>query len=415
MKVRLLFSLLISTIICVDHRIDNPATRAAVQPFDDLAKFTLLFIVVSGALSYVIFIFALFHHYYYPYFKRQAEQQPVQQEALHPFDDEPDTQPLDPENYNINRDIEPSTELKDTEQKYFYGFLIANIVFLLAAFILFVSVQYSKEIRPLSKNENKTNLYEKVEIASVVTFFYSHWCTVISCFIFAKLMYGIQKKLQQKTKAAQKLLKGNLSEVITNDKKFIECATKTLHIFQLWFFVHWVFYIITSFLTIALSIEAILLLIRATQHHIQDGVHFSDYEIILLVLLSVSNVLMFIYPCFRAGSITRARKKFIRHIIKEYSENKYSKNEHSKNEPSKNEPSKNEPSKNEPSKNEHSENKKNYKDDMDLFIKYLQSSNFGFRLYVGCTYIPFNLNVAYTSILIGAFGIVLSILTSIAV
>ena len=387
MKVRLLFSLLVSTTICVDHRIDNPATRAAVQPFDDLAKFTLLFIVASGTLSYAIFIIALIHHYYIPYFKCQAaaqdpeqQQQPVQQEVLHPFDDEPDTQPLKPADYNINQDIEPSTELKDTEQKYFYGFHIANIVFLVAAFILFFSVQYSKPIQPLSKNEDKTNPYEKIEIASVVIFFYSHWCTVISCFIFAKLMYGIQRKLQQKTKAAKEFLKGDLSEVIKDDKKFIECATKTLCIFQFWFCVHWVFYVITSFLTIALSIEAILLLIRAKQHHIQEGVHFSDYEIILLVILSVSNVLMFIYPCFRAGSITRARKKFIRHIIKEYSENK-----------------------------------KDYKDDVDQYIKYLQSSNFGFRLYFLCTYIPFNLNIAYTSILIGAFGIVLSILTSIAV
>ena len=398
MKVRLLFSLLVSTTICVDHRIDNPATRAAVQPFDDLAKFTLLFIVASGALSYAIFIIALFHHYYIPYFKCQAaaqdqeQKQPAQQEVLHPFDDEPDNQHLNSVNYNINQDIEPSTELKDTEQKCFYGFLIANIVFLLAAFILFISVQYSKQIRPLSKNENKTNLYEKVEIASVVTFFYSHWCTVISCFIFAKLMYGIQRKLEQKSEAkvARKILGDNLLHIIEDDKKFIECAKKTLCIFQFWFFVHWVFYIITSFLTIALSIGAILLLIRAKQNHIQDGVHFSDYEIILLVILSVSNVLMFVYPCLRAGSITRARKKFIRHIIKEYSENKYS-------------------------ENEHSENKKVCKDDMDLYIKYLQSSDFGFRLYVGCTYIPFNLNIAYTSILIGAFGIVLSILTSIAV
>ena len=161
------------------------------------------------------------------------------------------------------------------------------------------------------------------------------------------------------------------------DDTFITCATKILCIFQLWFFVHWVFYIITSFLTIALSIEAILLHIRATQHHTQHGVHFSDFEIPLLILVSISNVLMFFYPCFQAASIIRARKRYIRHLIKKY------------------------------------------KDDdqrrvVEPFVKYLKSREFGFRLYIGCTYIPFSLNIAYTSVIIGVFGIVLSVLTSIA-
>uniref|UniRef100_A0A1X7UL92 Uncharacterized protein n=1 Tax=Amphimedon queenslandica TaxID=400682 RepID=A0A1X7UL92_AMPQE len=128
---------------------------------------------------------------------------------------------------------------------------------------------------------------------------------------------------------------------------------------------------------IALSIEALLLDIRATQHHIRSGVHFSDAEMCLLVLFSFSNVLMFIYPCFQAASITRARKKYIRHLIKKYA-------------------------------------KTDQKKLVDSYVKYLQSRDFGFRLYVGCTHIPFNLNVAYTSILIGAFGIVLSVLTSVA-
>ena len=168
-----------------------------------------------------------------------------------------------------------------------------------------------------------------------------------------------------------------LTTLMKADDTFITYATKTLSIFQLWFFVHWVFYIITSFLTIALSIEAILLLIRATQHHIQPGVHFSGFEIPLLVLVSASNVIMFFYPCFQAASITRARKKYIRHLIKKYKDD-------------------------------------DQRGIVDPFVKYLKSREFGFRLYIGCTYIPFSLNIAYTSVIIGVFGIVLSVLTSIA-
>ena len=168
-----------------------------------------------------------------------------------------------------------------------------------------------------------------------------------------------------------------LTTLMKADDTFITFATKTLSVFQLWFFVHWVFYIITSFLTIALSIEAILLLIRATQHHIQPGVHFSGFEIPLLVLVSASNVIMFFYPCFQAASITRARKRYIRHLIKKYKDD-------------------------------------DQRGIVDPFVKYLQSREFGFRLYIGCTYIPFSLNIAYTSVIIGVFGIVLSVLTSIA-
>ena len=86
---------------------------------------------------------------------------------------------------------------------------------------------------------------------------------------------------------------------------------------------------------------------------------------------------MFFYPCFQAASITRARKRYIRHLIKKY------------------------------------------KDDdqrrvVEPFVKYLKSREFGFRLYIGCTYIPFSLNLAYTSVIIGVFGIVVSVLASIA-
>ena len=240
------------------------------------------------------------------------------------------------------------------------------------------------------EGENKTTTYEIIEFTFTILYFYSHLCTITSCFIFSKLMYLIQKTGEQQKRKVKEILENEEEDEDTKlkkliegdngnngDNQFIECATKTLRIFQFWFSVHWVFYIITSFLTIALSIEAILLLIRATQHHIQNGVHFSNYEIVLLVFLSVSNVLMFVYPCLRAASITRARKKFIQDIIKEYGTTD--------------------------------------KEVVGPYVKHLKSRKFGFHLNVICTSIPFSLNIAYVSICVGAFGIVLSILTSIAV
>ena len=179
-----------------------------------------------------------------------------------------------------------------------------NIAFWIVVLSMFYTGQYHipKPHAISGEGENKKNTYKIIEATFTSLYFYSHLCTITSCFIFSKLMYLIQKNgEQQKSKAKEilkngetnetklkKLIEGDDTNGNDGDNQFIERATKTLHIFQFWFSVHWVFYVITSFLTIALSIEAILLLIRATQHHIQDGVHFSDYEIILLVFLSVS-------------------------------------------------------------------------------------------------------------------------------
>ena len=636
-------------------------TREAVQPFNDLAKFTLLSICFSSFLSYVIFIFALIKHYYKDHWNPFCNcwnycwnccYNKCKGYELLPFDEwKPESQ-LHP--FNDSDDEGRHTKLNGNRRHCFCIFLWLNLIVLLSISIVFIIGQYTLHIKPkLIEKSNKTVFYEWLEGATAITYFYSHLCTITSCFIFSKLMYGIQRKINQEArnneiiitavnintvtitnninagkniinngtvtinsgtntieggnggtyictindgtvtinggtntikggtvtinagtntinngtvtinsgentidngtvtinggtntinngtvtvnggtntinngtvtvnggtntinngtvtvnggtntinngtvtinggtntninniqitenktlkhysdneniinnpisggtntikggsyiitggsntisggkntiKNGSNIIKGGeniidcgsntinggsntindgsniinsgtnkingglntiiagnntisggynsfpskLTTLMKADDTFITCATKALSIFQFWFFVHWVFYIITSFLTIALSIEAILLLIRATQHHIQPGVHFSCVEIILLALVSASNVLMFFYPCFQAASITRARKRYIRHLIKKYKDD-------------------------------------DQRGIVDPFVKYLQSREFGFRLYIGCTYIPFSLNIAYTSVIIGVFGIVLSVLTSIA-
>ena len=43
-------------------------------------------------------------------------------------------------------------------------------------------------------NRNKIMLYMKLEKSGMVAFIYSYLCTIVSCFIFSKIMYGIQTK-----------------------------------------------------------------------------------------------------------------------------------------------------------------------------------------------------------------------------
>ena len=498
-------------------------TQEAVQPFNDLAKFTLLSICLSSFLSYIIFIFALIKHYYKDHWNRfrnckinWSRAYDELESQLHPF--------------NNDDDEGRHTKLNGNRRHCFCMFFWLNLIILLLIFIVFIIGQYAlyEPPKPIEKNNKRTIIIEWIEGATAITYFYSHLCTITSCFIFSKLMYGIQRKIINQETRTNEIITAvnnnignsdnssehgqeNITDAGTNsinsgthlinggsntinggsntinggehcinggtniinngsntikggtnninggtntirngtvtinggtniinggtliinggtntinggtvniinggtntctingetvtingpstiatiyngsfqsklttlmkaDDTFITCATKTLSIFQLWFFVHWVFYIITSFLTIALSIEAILLHIRATQHHTLHGVHFSNFEIPLLILVSISNVLMFFYPCFQAASITRARKRYIRHLIKKYKDD-------------------------------------DQRGIVDLFVKYLKSREFGFRLYIGCTYIPFSLNIAYTSVIIGVFGIVLSVLASIA-
>ena len=340
-------------------------------------------LIFSSVSSYAIFVFALIYHYFRPHFFCCTNNN---NKTLHPFNGK----------ITSGNDGNEEQERKNKcELPSFWIFLISNIAFWIVVLSMFYTGQYHihKPHAISGEGGNKTNTYKIIEATFTSFYFYSHFCTITSCFIFSKLMYLIQKTGEQQKRKAKEILENEEEDEdtklkkliegdngINGDNQFIECATKTLHIFQFWFSVHWVFYVITSFLTIALSIEAILLLIRATQHHIQNGVHFSDYEIILLVFLSVSNVLMFIYPCLRAASITRARKKFIQDIIKEYG---------------------------------HSTTNKEVV--AGPYVKHLKSRKFGFHLNAICTSIPFSLNIAYVSICVGAFGIVLSILTSIAV
>uniref|UniRef100_A0A1X7UL87 Gustatory receptor n=1 Tax=Amphimedon queenslandica TaxID=400682 RepID=A0A1X7UL87_AMPQE len=369
--------------------LDREVTRTAVQPFNDLAKFTLLSICFSTFVSYLIFIIALIWHYFSDHFhfskwRCDGYEALEDNEGIpHPFNEI--TCNCTCNDDDDDDDDDDSTEVfcvfcsyKLTKHFWFFFFLSLNIIFWGAMVVIFFYAQYHYGVHKETqgnKTSSKTEKNKKYEIASAALYFYSHLCTIVSCFIFSKIMYGIQRKINEQKKDITSTV--TLPDLINDDKTFLKRATKALSIFQFWFFIHWIFYIVTSFLMIALSIEAILLHIRATQHHIQPGVHFSVYEIPLLIIWSISNVLMFIYPCFQAASITRARKKYIRHLMRDYA-------------------------------------KTDQKEKVDSYVKYLQSRDFGFRLNIACIHIPFNLNVAYTSILIGVFGIVLSVLTTVA-
>ena len=48
-------------------------------------------------------------------------------------------------------------------------------------------------------------------------------------------------------------------------------------------------------------------------------------------------------------------------------------------------------------------------DEKDSFITYLESQDCSFKISIFCAKLPFNLNMAYISIFIGVFGVILKV------
>ena len=399
-----------------------------------------MFSSASSSFSYLIFVIALWWLYIIPHIKKIKPIDDVLSEVgknnkeikpLHPFDDNDDSEKFCKNHDHkqcrqrncrncklikksiANQDKDTTTELKANQALFFIIYLAVNIVIFIALALVFFFGQFlHKQLKPFDDDRYKTDTIMKWEIITVVVYLYSHFCTLSSCFIFSKIMYGIQSKcsnlikyldhvnnfeankeyiwkylataLSTKTITVTRHKIGQYSRETNillylkqRDKHFISVAVKTLKIFQFWYFVHWVFYILSSFLSVSLVLEVILLTIKGTLPHTQPGVHFKPLEIIFLVLFTSSNSLLFLYPCLRAGSITKSREKLIDDISSTYYKNI-------------------------------PDNVKNQ------YVKYLKAQQFCFRLNILCANIPFSVNIAYISICIGLLGVLVSVVLSIS-
>ena len=217
--------------------------------------------------------------------------------------------------------------------------------------------------------------YGYIQIPIIIIYFYSLLCTISSCFIFSKVMYGIQNKCDDLFRSDDKT---TIRERIDEDKKFIDMAIETQRPFELWFFIHWVMYIITSFLSLSFLFDAINEKIQGSLPYNllynPSGVNFSYYELIFIALFAASNSFFFLYPCIRAAGVTESRKILIGDINKCIC---------------------------------------NLKSEERAFVNYLKDQNFCFRLNILCAHVAFDLNIAYISIFIGLLGVLIKVGTSI--
>ena len=404
--------------------------------FTDFAKVVLQFSAASSSFSYIIFVIALWRLYVIPHCKNLVTKEQVkndnqeteerqQLKPLHPFDDDPPKYPCKVHsnsnhcpvcsNSTRNQDDDTTTQLTKEEVVWFTIFLVVNIIFNIVLMLIFIYGQYHHNPpNTIEGDKKKTILFKYLEIFSVSAYFYSLFCTLSSCFIFSKIMYGIQRKcinlynylghvnqclgnensnneaLKAKDKSSRTISKEtqkiNLSTeqrcslyLQQCDNDFVDVAVKTLKMFELWFFIHWILYIVSSFLSVSLLLDAIQLTIQATLPHTQPGVHFHGFEMAFLVLFAISNCIFFLYPCLRAAAVTEARKKLIQRINRSCSV-------------------------------DYPNIPTNLKKE---FISFLKGQKFGFRLNILCAHIFFSLNIAYISIFISLLGILIRLSSTI--
>ena len=161
------------------------------------------------------------------------------------------------------------------------------------------------------------------------------------------------------------------------DRHFVDTAVSTLSWLQLWFLLHWVLYIISTFMIMSLLIDAIALHVKSKISHIEQGVGFHAGEIGFLFMFSVLHWFFLLHPCLRAASVTRTRRRVIRRIS-DKANNEY---------------------KDIPEKV------------MEEFIESMKRRKFSFRLRILCARIPFNLNIAYLSIVFGFVSVIVTLIT----
>lgn len=157
------------------------------------------------------------------------------------------------------------------------------------------------------------------------------------------------------------------------DKWYSNLMENSLHQYSTWFAVHWFMYTLTAFLSLAYAIEYILMELYSNPFSCHSE-HTSHCRLILsyILLFSFHHCILFLYPCFRAASITAARFALIKKVsnavwpLIPLAEKQ-------------------------------------------AFIQYLKDENCTFKVSIICAKLSFGFELAYFSIFLGIMSVVLKI------
>ena len=445
-----------------EQNLEYNETKHELQEFVDLSKIAFLFSTTANAVSNILFTWALWvlliKHCNYCSINKCIQR--IWGRCKNsccgiPLGEIDETLPLDPFNdesaeylplYDIKKSykklIEKSgkifgkeddctnTPLQGERLCHYIVWFIIGLLILITTIVVFFTYQYhdAKNDNPMDYDDD-FKMYFGLQISTLILHAYALFRSLVSCFIFSKLMYGIQNRCEElelfvyhvhkiyprrsvapsgrqetnnqpdydmyvirylsqykgqdemtnlasdaniKDSNAKKYLK-------KRDKHFVKKALATLSWLQLWFLLHWLLHIISTFMVMTVLVDAVTLHVKARIPHLEPGVDFHPGEIGFLFMYSLLQCFFLFYPCLRAASVTRTRQRVIREISKK-AKDKYS---------------------NIPP------------EVLNEFIESMKRHRFSFRLRILCARIPFNMNIAYLSIAFGFVGVVVSLITSV--
>ena len=174
----------------------------------------------------------------------------------------------------------------------------------------------------------------------------------------------------------EKVDKGRYYWLQELDRKFIKEVEPTLDLFGIWFLIHWFAYALTAMLLAGYILQILMYIAQLRPCSvlyyglIPDPAivcpnNFSEANIIVSYVMNVVSftlvhAYLFLYPCFHASAITKARSKLIHKISKTRWRTISTSNQSN-------------------------------------FVQYLTAQNFALRVPLFCATIPFGFNWVYVS------------------
>ena len=347
------------------HNLNDSQTVDNLLEFEVFTKLEILFYALSSCVSFCLFMLAIMCTYMY---RLKICNTKPPNDVENGQDNNRDLNPLNP---FCADDGDTSTRLQWPESAYFIIIWIVNVAFWVTCTVLFVEWHY---YRPAYYN---STLPITTEAAGFGIYMYSLLCTIASCFIFSKLAHTVTYKC---LKLVNKLNDGKCTDdnagldfLMEEDNKFTKQAQATLNLFEWWFTFHWILYTVTTFLSIAIFVDMFIKYIQAgLPEPPKSAIGFSNEQLWVVGLFTLSHCFLFLYPCFKAAAVTVSREKLIKKV------------------------------------NASTKCKLSHERKL-IFIQYLKNKKYGFRISFFCARLRFSFNIAYISIFIGLLGVLLKV------
>ena len=319
-----------------------PSAESMLQ-YDDWQKVVFTTATVSGLLSYYLIVILVLCPLYgvcKPCSERvcecvadiwrrlgekEAQSSAIREMPLNPFVDSDENS--------------TSTSLGPRQFFYFHLIFIANLAVFFASVGVFIKIL-------VDRTSSKNPVLEGVDIAGLVTQFGSQFCAILSCFIFSKVVYAVSSKCLKMEKIFARVNdmtewnaflndlgndhyltdddKGEIVESGTRhlttlkklDSWYVKKVKNSINPYGTWFAVHWILYTLTAFMSISYFAEAIIEELYGYTHKKCFSTNNTScvLDLVYIGLFMLEHCVLFLYPCFRAASVSTNRSRLIQEL-----------------------------------------------------------------------------------------------------